>query len=70
MSLTSPSPEEIKAFRLSTGMTQADLALALGSSVSVVAAWERGARTPLPMLRLALAAINERIAPFAASPET
>lgn len=50
-------------------MTQAELAAALGASVPSVEAWERGSRTPLPMLRLALAAINDQIKPWSLIPK-
>jgi DNA-binding transcriptional regulator YiaG len=64
MSLGPIHAREIKAFRRATGMTQAQLASALGASVGAVEAWEGGSRKAHPMLRLALAAINAQLEPW------
>lgn len=64
MSLTPPMPEEIRAFRQATGLSQAEMAQLLGASKRAVEEWEAGRRVALPMLRLAMAAINDQIAPW------
>ena len=71
MALTPPAPEEIRAFRLKHGLSQAELGEKLGGSVRAVQDWEavRGGapvRTPPAMLRLALAAIEAGLAPLGA----
>ena len=53
--ITSPSPDEIRQAREALGMTQEELAAALGlSRRQTVTAWETGDRSPPPYLRLAL----------------
>jgi len=64
MSLTPPTPAEIKSFRALTGASQANLADDLGISKRAVEEWEAGRRAPPAYLRLALAAIKERLPPF------
>lgn len=61
---STPTPVEIKAFRAAVGISQADLAYLLGASTRGVEEWEAGRRSPPPMLRLAMAAINHQIAPW------
>jgi transcriptional regulator with XRE-family HTH domain len=47
-------PAELKKWRERHGLTQAELARALGVDVVTVSRWERGDRTPAPYLYLAL----------------
>lgn len=69
MSLTPPTGDEIKAFRQATGLSQADLAQAIGGSKRGIEDWESGRRTPPAMLRLAMGAINEGVKPWTATPD-
>lgn len=49
------TPADIRAWREERGLSQADLARALGVTQATVSRWETGERPPpLPMLRLAL----------------
>lgn len=64
MSLTPPSPAELREFRRKTGLSQARLAELLGASTRAVEEWEGGRRLPPPMLRLALGAINQNVEPW------
>jgi DNA-binding transcriptional regulator YiaG len=66
--MTPPTTAEIKAFRLSMGgWSQAVLAKALGASADTVADWEIGRHRPPAMLRLAMAALHEGLAPWTAT---
>lgn len=64
MSLTPPSPTEIRVFRLQMALTQAALAEALGASTRAVEQWESGRRAPPAMMRLAMAALREPLEPW------
>lgn len=50
----SSEPESIRAYRNRTGLTQAQLAAALGVDTGTVARWERGELKPPPYLWRAL----------------
>ena len=39
---------KLKEYRLSNGMTQTDIAIAVGVSLTAYQLWERGAATPTP----------------------
>jgi len=65
MSLTPPTATELKAFRAATGLSQAELAKTLGASKRAVEDWEAARRSPPAFLRLALAAVNAQLAPYA-----
>jgi transcriptional regulator with XRE-family HTH domain len=63
MSLSPPSPDDLRAFRKAMGgWSQAQLATALGASTRGVEEWEAGRREPPAFLGLALAALNAGIA--------
>lgn len=47
-------PAELQKWRERHGMTQAELARALGVDVVTIGRWERGERVPPPYLYLAL----------------
>jgi DNA-binding transcriptional regulator YiaG len=64
--MTPPNPAELKAFRLAMGgWSQAKLGEMLGASTRGVEDWEAGRREPPAMLRLALAALNAGLEPWA-----
>ena len=52
--MTSPTPDEIRAFRKANGLSQRALAIKLGCSRRAIEEWEAGRRAPLALLRLAL----------------
>lgn len=52
--------ETLREARLAKGMTQEDLAAALGVTVRAVAHWEGGSRTPRPHALLAICRVTER----------
>lgn len=64
MSITPPSPAELKAFRKAVGLSQIKLAEALSVSRRNVEDWEAGVSSPPTYLRLALAAINANLKPW------
>jgi DNA-binding transcriptional regulator YiaG len=64
MSLTPITAAEIRAFRAALGISQAGLAEALGMSKRGVEEWEAGRREAPAYLRLALAALNQRLEPW------
>lgn len=65
MSLSAPTPAEVKAFRQAIGgVSQAQLADLVGSSKRAVESWESGDRDPPAMLRLAFAAIDASLRPW------
>lgn len=68
MSLTAPTPVEVKTFRSRIGATQAQLADMLGVSKRAIETWEGEERPAPPMLRLAFAALNARLPPWAVTP--
>lgn len=55
------NPDELKTRRETLGMTQAQLAEALGVDVMTVSRWERGARPLSPLLPLALKGLESEI---------
>ena len=65
MTLTPPTPEEIRAFRRETGhRTQSRLAETLGVSRRTVEEWEAGRNPPPAILRLTFAALASKIEPW------
>lgn len=68
MSLVPLTGSEVRVFRTSLGMTQQQLAEALGASKRAVEGWEAegttGGRSPPTYLRLAFAAINAKLEPW------
>jgi DNA-binding XRE family transcriptional regulator len=64
MSITPPTPDEIRAFRKEVMTSQAGLGEHLGASKRTVEDWEAGRREPPAMLRLALAALKAGLAPW------
>lgn len=60
--MQSPTPDEIRAFRQTHGLSQRALALRLGCSRRAVEEWEAGRREPLALLRLALNQIAADVA--------
>lgn len=58
------SSEQIKTFREEHGLTQAELASAIGGSTRAVEDWEAGRRQAPTMLRHALAAISRGLDPW------
>ncbi len=54
------SPEDIKAFRASLGLSQKQLAAAIGYHDSAVSLWESGKRRPPPSLQIILDRIREQ----------
>jgi DNA-binding transcriptional regulator YiaG len=57
-----PAPAERQMIRERSGITQADVAAALGVTREAVAQWERGARTPNRALICAYVTILDRLA--------
>jgi transcriptional regulator with XRE-family HTH domain len=55
------TPDQILAWRLERGLTQNELARALGVEERTVRRWESGERVPPPFLALALEALARRI---------
>ena len=65
--IASPTPDEIRQAREALGLTQEELAAALGlTRRQTVTAWETGDRSPPPYLRLALERLGWTSAPPAA----
>lgn len=62
MSLTTPTAEEIRAFRGRLGLSQAKLAAVLGVSTRAVEEWEAGRSAPFAYLRLALERLEQEAA--------
>jgi DNA-binding transcriptional regulator YiaG len=64
MSLSPPTPAELRLFRKELDLSQAKLGEALGASTRTVEDWEAGRRTPPALLRLALAAVKAGLEPY------
>lgn len=64
MTLSSPTPTEIKVFRKCRGLSQAAFSLEIGVSVRAVEDWETMRNPAPPMLRLAMAALAGQARPW------
>ena len=56
------TPDDLRARRLALGMSQSQLARALGIHVRTISKWERGVHTIPPHVALALDALGESAA--------
>jgi transcriptional regulator with XRE-family HTH domain len=57
-----PSPEARRLLRERAGVSQRDVATALGVTREAVAQWESGRRSPRPALAVAYVALLDRLA--------
>lgn len=57
-----PAPAARRALRESTGLSQRDIAQALGVSICAVSLWERGVRQPRPAMLQRYVELLDRLA--------
>ena len=60
-----PSPPALRFLRERSGLSQGDVAAALGVSLAAVSSWERGSREPRPAHRAAYLALLDKLAGIA-----